>query len=201
MSNPDEKYAIYVVEDDDAVLKSLCALLDAHGHQTIPCASAEIFLSLYDPAIKACMILDLRLPGMSGTQLQGHLTENGIDLPIVVITAHGDVPIAVRAMRAGAIDFIEKPASESQILEAVDAASGMLFYRQPTVVPPKIVASRLSKLTERERDVLDQLLLGKLNKEIANELDVSQRTVEGHRSRIREKMHARGIADLIRMLG
>lgn len=201
MNKADERYAIYVVEDDDAVLKSLCALLDAHGHTTIPCPSAEIFLSKFDPAIKACMILDLRLPGMSGTQLQGHLTENGINLPIVVITAHGDVPIAVKAMRAGAIDFIEKPASEGQILEAVEAAAGLLFHRQITVFPQKIIASRLAKLTDREREVLDQLLLGKLNKEIANTLDVSQRTVEGHRSRIREKMQARGIADLIRMLG
>lgn len=201
MTNSDEKFSIYVVEDDPAVLKSLCALLGAHGHTTIPCVSAEKFLEVFDPARKACVVLDLRLPGMSGTQLQGHLNDNGINLPIIVITAHGDVPIAVKAMRAGAIDFIEKPASEGQILNALGIAAGLLFNRQPNVVPKKIVASRLEKLTDRERDVLDHLLLGKLNKEIANELDVSQRTVEGHRSRIREKMHARGIADLIRMLG
>lgn len=201
MTKPDEQFSIYVVEDDASVLRSLCALLGAHGHTTIPCVSAEQFLEVFDPARKACVLLDLRLPGMSGTQLQGHLTDNGINLPIIVITAHGDVPIAVKAMRAGAIDFIEKPASESQILDAIGIASGLLFNRQPHVVPKKIVASRLEKLTDRERDVLDHLLLGKLNKEIANELDVSQRTVEGHRSRIREKMHARGIADLIRMLG
>ncbi|MEP3636915.1 MAG: LuxR C-terminal-related transcriptional regulator, partial [Paracoccaceae bacterium] len=119
----------------------------------------------------------------------------------VVITAHGDVPVAVKAMRAGAIDFIEKPASEAQLLEAVGMVSGLLFNRQLPTVSKKIIASRLEKLTDRERDVLDHLLMGKLNKEIANELDVSQRTVEGHRSRIREKMHARGVADLIRMLG
>lgn len=201
MTEKHEEFSIYVVEDDDAVLKSLCALLSSHGHSTIPCTSAEHFLQVFDPAIKACMILDLRLPGMSGIQLQNHLIENGIPIPIVVITAHGDVPVAVKSMRAGAVDFIEKPASVEQLLDAVGMVSALLFNRQPPIVSKKIIASRLEKLTDRERDVLDQLLLGKLNKEIANELDVSQRTIEGHRSRIREKMHARGVADLIRMLG
>ncbi|MEO9649716.1 MAG: response regulator [Roseobacter sp.] len=201
MTKKTEHYSIYIVEDNDAVLKSLCALLSSHGHKTIACTSAEHFLQIYDPDVKACMILDLRLPGMSGIQLQNHLLENGIQIPTVVITAHGDVPVAVKAMRAGAIDFIEKPASEAQLLEAVGMVSGLLFNRQLPTVSKKIIASRLEKLTDRERDVLDHLLMGKLNKEIANELDVSQRTVEGHRSRIREKMHARGVADLIRMLG
>ena len=110
-----ELFSIYVVEDDDAVLKSLCALLNAHGHETIPCPSAEAFLLEFDPAKRACMILDLRLPEMSGTQLQNHLIANGLTIPIIIVTAHGDVPIAVKAMRAGAIDFIVKPASEDQI--------------------------------------------------------------------------------------
>lgn len=201
MTTKTEQFSIYVVEDDEAVLKSLCALLSAHGHETIPCTSAEAFLQVFNPDLKACMILDLRLPGMSGIQLQTHMSEHGILIPIVVITAHGDVPIAVKAIRSGAVDFIEKPASCEQILNAVGMVSGLLFNRQPPIVSKKIIASRLAKLTDRERDVLDQLLLGKLNKEIANELGVSQRTVEGHRSRIREKMHARGIVDLIRMLG
>lgn len=201
MSDTQEQFAIYVVEDDSAVLKSLCALLNAHGHETIPCPSAEFFLNIYEPARKAFLILDLRLPGMTGTQLQAHLSENNVSLPIVVLTAHGDVPIAVQAMRAGAIDFIEKPAPEDRILEAIETATGMLFDRQPATVSKNIVASRLAKLTEREREVLNHLLHGKLNKEIANELDVSQRTIEGHRARIREKMQARGIADLIRMVG
>lgn len=194
-------FSIYVVEDDEAVLKSLCALLKAHKYQTIPCPTAEHFLEIYDPDLKAIMILDLRLPGMSGPQLQTHLTDNGINLPIIIVTAHGDVPIAVQAMRAGAVDFIEKPAQEDHFLDAIKTASELLFNKQPPSISKKIVADRLAKLTDREREVLHHLLLGKLNKEIASELDVSQRTVEGHRSRIREKMHARGIADLIRMVG
>lgn len=117
------------------------------------------------------------------------------------LTAHGDVPVAVQAMRAGAIDFIAKPPQVDQLLDAISAAGCMLFDRAPPVVSKKIVADRLAKLTDREREVLSHLLLGKLNKEIASELGVSQRTVEGHRSRIRDKMHARGIADLIRMIG
>lgn len=201
MTEPADSFSIYVVEDDNAVLKSLCALLSAHGFETIPCTSAEEFLVLYEPGRKAFMLLDLRLPGMSGQQLQTQLSEQNINIPIVVVTAHGDVPIAVQAMRAGAVDFIEKPAQEDRILEAVETASGLLFNKQPTMIPKKIVADRLAKLTDREREVLHHLLLGKLNKEIASELDVSQRTVEGHRSRIREKMQARGIADLIRMIG
>lgn len=201
MTENKELFSIYVVEDDIAVLNSLCALLHAHGHNTIPSKSAEQFLQIFDPSLKACLILDLRLPGMSGMQLQSHLIDNGIAIPIVVITAHGDVPVAVKAMRSGAIDFIEKPPSEENLLEAVKLASGLLFNRRPPILSKKIIANRLEKLTDRERDVLDQLLLGKLNKEIASELEVSQRTVEGHRSRIREKMHARSVADLIRMFG
>lgn len=201
MSRNPETFSIYVVEDDAAVLRSFCALLNAHGYATTPCASAENFLRVLDPGRKACLLLDMRLPGMSGLQLQSHLNEQGVSIPTVVVTAHGDVPIAVQSMRAGAIDFIEKPAKAEDILAAIKLASGFLFNRQPELVSKKLVADRLAKLTDRERDVLNHLLLGKLNKEIANELNVSQRTIEGHRARIREKMHARGIADLIRMMG
>lgn len=201
MAIADKKFSIYVVEDDKSVLKSLCALLNAHGYLTIPCASAENFLRIFDPHLKSCLLLDVRLPGMNGTKLQAHLNQQGINIPTIVLTAHGDVPIAVQSMRAGAIDFIEKPAKAGEILEAISLAAGMLFNRQPVALSKKVVADRLARLTDREREVMHQLLLGKLNKEIANELGVSQRTVEGHRSRIREKMHARGIADLIRMLG
>lgn len=201
MNNPIGPFSVFVVEDDDGVRESLCALLGANGYDTVPCSSAEEFLDTYDPDEKACLLLDLRLPGMSGVQLQAHLNENDISLPIIVVTAHGDVPVAVQSMRSGALDFIEKPPMADHLLEAVNAAGCLLFDRAPPVISKRVVANRLAKLTDREREVLQHLLLGKLNKEIANELGVSQRTVEGHRSRIREKMHARGIADLIRMIG
>ncbi len=191
---------VYVVDDDPAVLKSLCALLEAHGYQAIACQSAEEFLSVYDADAKACMLLDLRMPGMSGLELQAHLNDLDAKIPIVVVTGHGDVPVAVRAMKAGAIDFIEKPTPEDQLLASLAMAKEILDGRITRAVPAELVSVRLGKLTEREREVLDLLVIGKINKEIAEHLGVSQRTVEIHRARVREKMGARGIADLIRML-
>lgn len=201
MSSQSESFSIYVIEDHDSVLRSLCALLNAHGYETIPCVSAESFLKVFQPTLKACMVLDLRLPGMGGIQLQSHLSKMGVDIPIIVVTAHGDIPLAVQAMRAGAIDFIEKPAQADVLLDAVRNAGRLLNNQVPVEVPREVVADRLSKLTDREQEVLTHLLHGKLNKEIAAELGISQRTIEVHRARIREKMQARGIADLIRMLG
>jgi RNA polymerase sigma factor (sigma-70 family) len=198
---PDREFQIYVVEDDDPVLRSFCALLNAHGYATVPCNSAEDFLKQFDPEKKACVLLDVRLPAMSGVQLQAKLTEMGIDIPIIIVTAHGDVPIAVQAMRAGAIDFIEKPPEAERLLEAIDMADNLLANRAPPELPKNVVSHRLAKLTDRETEVLHHMLQGKLNKEIAAALGISQRTIEVHRSRIREKMQVRGIADLIRMLG
>ena len=200
MAKPNRTFSIYVVEDDASVLKSLCALFNSHGYETIACASAEGFLEVYDAELCACMLLDLRMPGMSGIDLQTHLNGIGAKIPIIVISAHGDVPIAVRAMKAGAIDFIEKPAQVDQLLEAVRLAGDVLANRSLPRVPDDVVADRMARLTDREREVLQHLVLGKLNKEIADELGISQRTIEVHRSRIREKMHARGISDLIRMV-
>ncbi|WP_370275785.1 response regulator transcription factor [Roseovarius indicus] len=201
VTSSDTPFEVYVVEDDDAVLKSLGALMEAHGYGATLCRTAEDFLKSFDPARRACLVLDLRLPGMSGMQLQARLAEMGVDIPIVVVTAHGDVPIAVQAMRAGALDFIEKPTEAERLLEAVAAARATLENRAPPEVPRQVIADRLARLTEREQEVLHHLLHGKLNKEIAAELGISQRTIEVHRARIREKMQARGIADLIRMLG
>lgn len=201
MRSQDEQISVYLVEDDASVLKSLSALLNAHGYQTIACNSAEVFLEAFDPQLKSCLVLDLQLPGLGGLQLQAHLKDIQVDLPIIIVTAHGDVAVAVQAMRGGAFDFIEKPAEAGQLLEAIRGASDVLFNRRPPAVPKKVILDRLAKLTEREREVLTHLLKGKLNKEIASELDLSQRTVEVHRARIREKMHARGVADLIRMMG
>lgn len=201
MTTSSEVFSVYVVEDEGSVRRSLCALLESHGYQTIACETAEHFLDVYDPALRACLVLDLRLPGIGGIELQARLVEMNAKLPIIIVSAHGDVPIAIQAMRAGALDFIEKPAQIEQLLEAVQMAGALLFDRRPFSIPKKIVAERLAKLTDREHEVLQYLLEGNLNKEIAANLGLSLRTVEVHRSRIREKMQARGIADLIRMLG
>lgn len=198
---PHEPISIYVVDGDPRALDAQTAVLSAEGYATIPCGSAEQFLKLFDPDLKACVVMELHLPGMSGSELQDYLASNGLDIPIVILTAHGDVPIAVQTLRAGAVDFIEKPAADSRLLEAIGIASELIFDRKPNRLPKQIIAQRLRSLTNRERQVLEHLLKGKLNKEIAVELNVSQRTIEAHRARIREKTRTRGIVDLIRMFG
>jgi two-component system, LuxR family, response regulator FixJ len=195
-----EDFLIYVVEDDPPVLRSLSMLLRSHGFSVEPCDSAETFLHRFDPQRRACLLLDLRMPGMGGVELHQRLVAGGSRLPVIVLTGHGDVPAAVQAMKMGAIDFIEKPAREEHLLQAIDEARAVLTNRPRRTVPREVVAERLARLTAREREVLDHLVLGRLNKEIAVALGISQRTVEIHRSRIREKMEARGISDLIMML-
>jgi two-component system response regulator FixJ len=198
---PHEPISIYVVDGDPQALQTQIAFLSAAGYAAIPCGSAEQFLKLFEPERKACVVMELRLPGMSGRELQDYLAANGLDIPIVIVTAHGDVPIAVQTLRAGAVDFIEKPAPQSRLLEAIGTASELIFAREPNRLSQQIIAQRLRSLTDREREVLEHLLKGKLNKEIAVELNVSQRTIEAHRARIREKTRTRGIVDLIRMFG
>jgi two-component system response regulator FixJ len=175
--------------------------LSEEGYATIPCGSAEQFLKLFDPDLKACVVMELHLPGMSGSELQDYLASNGLDIPIVILTAHGDVPSAVQSLQVGAVDFIEKPAPQSRLFEAIGIASELILDREPNRLSQKIIAQRLRSLTDREREVLEHLLKGKLNKEIAVDLNVSQRTIEAHRARIREKTRTRGIVDLIRMFG
>jgi FixJ family two-component response regulator len=157
---PHKPVAIYIVDSDPRALDTQVAFLKAAGYDTVPCGSAEQFLKLYDPERKACVVLELQLPGMSGSELQGYLASNGLDIPIVILTAHGDVPIAVQTLLAGAVDFIEKPASESRLLEAIGTASELIFDREPTRLSQKIIAQRLRSLTDREREVLDHLLKG-----------------------------------------
>lgn len=191
---------IHVVDDDPAVRNSLRALLVAHRFEVAVSASARDFLDRFDPAMPSCVLLDLRMPGMSGFELQSHLKEHGINVPVIVLTSHGDVPVAVRAMKAGALDFIEKPVSEEQLLAAIGQAAQVLLDRPAAAIPPDEVARRLARLTGREREVLDHLVQGLTNKAIADRFGISQRTVEIHRARIREKLEARGLADLIRMV-
>ena len=198
---PHKPISIYVVDGDPRALDAQTAVLSEEGYATIPCGSAEQFLKLFDPDLKACVVMELHLPGMSGSELQDYLASNGLDIPIVILTAHGDVPSAVQSLQVGAVDFIEKPAPQSRLLEAIGTASELIFDREPNRLSQKIIAQRLRSLTDREREVLEHLLKGKLNKEIAVDLNVSQRTIEAHRARIREKTRTRGILDLIRMFG
>ncbi len=200
MTEAREKLQVYVVDDDPSVRKSLCALLKSHGFVALPFDSGEAFLASLDSDRAGCVMLDLRMPGMGGLEIQSRLKQLGIRIPIIMITGHGDVPVAVEAMKAGAVDFIEKPASETQLLNALATAGDIVANRPLKSVPADVVKARLARLTSRERQILDHMLLGKTNKLIAEELNISQRTVEIHRSRVREKMEAHGLSDLIRML-
>lgn len=195
-----ERKLIYIVDDDASVRDSLCALLSAHGMRPVSFPSAEDLLQDTSEAHAFCAFIDLRMSGMGGMELQKLLSKRATPVPVVILTAHGDVPLAVEAMRAGAVDFIEKPASEEQLLTAIESISNRLSNRPQVTLPPAVVSERLARLTVREKEVLDHIVLGMTNKHIADELRISQRTVEIHRARIREKMEARGLADLIRMM-
>ena len=190
---------IHIVDDDASVLKSLSALLKAHGHDTRTFGSAEAFLADRDAAESGILLLDIRMPGMTGLQLQAKLAGNESDLPIVFMTGHGDIPMAIEAIRAGASDFIEKPFTDDVLLSAIARALKTGSGTDQTALVDESSAEKLAVLTARERDVFDHLVLGETNKIIAHELGISQRTVEVHRGRIKEKLNAGSLADLIRL--
>ncbi len=197
---PRQSTQLYLVDDDPMVLRSLCALMTAHGFTPIPFTSAEAFLAEYDPKVPGCLLLDIKMPGMDGLRLQARLNEMASDLRIIILTGHGDVPAAVRAMKLGAIDFIEKPVKVDALLRAIDEAVRQMDEDPPKDLPDDEVARRLSRLTNREREVLEHLILGKINKHIAVDLGISRRTVEIHRARVQMKMEANSLADLIRLM-
>jgi two-component system, LuxR family, response regulator FixJ len=189
---------VFVVDDDPAVLRSTAALLSVRGFKVRTWPSAEAFLGDHDRSEPACLLLDVRMPGMSGLELQRQLGHMRAALPIVIMTGHADVPMAVEAMRAGAIDFIEKPFAPRALVESLERAFRSL-REGPGERDPE-AEEALRRLTERERDVLELLVRGHTNKAIAYELDISQRTVEVHRAHIKDKLNARGLADLMRIM-
>jgi two-component system, LuxR family, response regulator FixJ len=185
---------VYVVDDDDAVRDSLTLLLESAGFGVEPFESAHDALSRCHERKPACVLTDVRMPGMDGLQFQEKLAEDRIDVPVIVMTGHGDVPLAVRAMKAGAADFIEKPFADDVILDSLRSA----IDNRRQAIDPELIA-HLESLTSREREVLGLLVAGHPNKVIAYRLDISPRTVEIHRARVMEKMHARSLPELVRM--
>ena len=191
---------LYIIDDDPSVLRSLCALVSSHGMEPHPFGSAEAFLENLEPDQPGCVLLDIKMPGMSGLQLQSKLADQGTNFPVIILTGHGDVPAAVQAMKNGAIDFIEKPLNVDSLLRSIAEATALLNNQPLQSIPKNEVLKRVARLTKREREVLDHLVLGKINKQIAVDMGISQRTVEIHRARLQKKMEANGLADLIRMM-
>jgi FixJ family two-component response regulator len=199
MSLIPKKGTVYVVDDDEAVRDSLQWLLEGKGYRVRCFESAESFLSRYDAREVACLIVDIRMAGMTGLELQNRLLEAHSPLPIVFITGHGDVPMAVDTMKKGAMDFIQKPFNEEQISGLVER---MLDHAKDTFADYQLSVSRdalLSKLTLRESQVLERIVAGRLNKQIADDLGISIKTVEAHRANIMEKLSANTVADLLKI--
>ena len=190
---------VYVVDDDEAVRDSLKWLLEGNHYQVACFARAEDFLVRYDPARIGCLILDVRMPGMSGLELQEELSVRGANLPILFITGHGDVPMAVTVMKKGAVDFIEKPFNEGDLRASVERMLAVAETEAETRRRVQERDSLLSRLTARERQVLDCIVAGRLNKQIADDLGISIKTVEAHRANIMDKLNAGTVADLLRL--
>jgi two-component system response regulator FixJ len=194
-----DEAAVHVIDDDEAVRHSLAFLFESAGLPVHTHESALAFLEIAGGLRCGCILTDVRMPGLDGLALQQKLLERGIRLPVIVMTGHGDVPVAVQALKAGAVDFIEKPFDDEALLAAVRAAieaSRRISERETEV---QDIAARLASLTPRERQVLDRLVAGQPNKTIAYDLGASPRTVEVHRARVMEKMGARSLSELVRM--
>ncbi len=192
------KQVVYVVDDDDAVRQGLQALLTVNGYEVATFDSAEALLENLPQDAAGCVLADVRMPGMSGLELQRELKRRRPALPVVIITGHGDIPMAVSALKAGAVDFLEKPFESDAILGSIDEALG----RRPALgAGPAAddVAARVAQLTPRERDVMELVVAGHPNKIIAHRLKIALRTVEIHRARVMEKTGARNLSELIRM--
>ncbi len=190
---------VYVVDDDEAVRDSLRWLLEANQFAVTCFASADEFLASFDPQRIACLILDVRMPGMTGLELQELLVTRQTNLPILFISGHGDVPMAVTTMKKGASDFIEKPFNEAELRTSVAAMLDTARTRRSQQHEENARAQLLARLTAREQQVLDCIVAGRLNKQIADDLGISIKTVEAHRANIMDKLNAATVADLLRL--
>ena len=196
----DRKPTVFVVDDDPGVLNSVQLLLRSVGLNAETFSSAHEFLEAYDPERPGCLLLDVRMPGMSGLELQERLDSMGSTLPIIFVTAHGDVPMAVRAVKAGAVDFIQKPFRDQELIDkSRDAIEENARIREK-FADRKGIAERIALLTPREREVMELVIEGKANKVIAQDLGISQRTVEIHRARVMDKIQAGSVSELVQMV-
>ena len=194
-----EQATVFIVDDDEQVRSALTLLMESVGLTALSFASAQDYLDQFDPDKPGCLILDVRMPGISGLDLQARLTAERIHPPIIIITGHGDVPMAVRAVRAGAVDFIEKPFNNQVMLDSVHRAIETDSVQRGETSRLQEIEEHYNALTPREKEVLQCVIAGKRNKVIASELNITQSTVEAHRSKVMEKMSAESLSDLMRM--
>jgi two-component system, LuxR family, response regulator FixJ len=202
MAKPAEKDlapAIYVVDDDDGMRRALDTLLSTVGYKTAVFSRPSEFLAAFKPDVPGCLVLDIRMPDMSGLELQQHLNRMGSMLPVIFITGHGDVPMAVQAMKEGAFEFIQKPFRDQDLLDRINHALKQDAENRGIVARRAEVLHRLESLTPRERQVMDMVVNGAANKVIAIDLTLSERTVEIHRAKVMEKMGARSVAHLVKL--
>jgi len=192
--------AVLVVDDDPSVRRAIKRLVESVGLQAEMFGSAHEFLQAKRPDVPSCLVLDIRLPGTSGLDFQQELAEANIPVPIIFITAHGDVPMTVRAMKAGAVEFLTKPFRDQDLLDAIQIALERDRARRQRETEIAVLRERFESLTPREREVIAMVVAGRLNKQIAAEIGTAENTVKVHRSRAMEKMQAQSLADLVRMV-
>ena len=197
MKAKDQSPVIYLVDDDEAVRDALGMLFKSIGLKHETYASALDFLERYDPARHSCLVADIRMPGLSGLELQQRLNEQRSEIPVIFITGHGDVPMAVTAMKSGAADFIQKPFRDQDLIDRINKALARDLERRKGRAEQDEIRGRIALLTPREREVMERVVRGQANKVIAMDLGVSQRTVELHRARVMRKLRMRSVAELV----
>ena len=193
------KPTVYIVDDDDGMRRALGILMTTVGYQPAAFAGPREFLAKYDPTQPGCLVLDVRMPEMSGLEVQQHLNRNGSMLPVILVSGHGDIPMAVQAMKDGAFDFLQKPFRDQELLDRINAALKLDAENRASVDRLADLKQRADSLTPREREVMALVVDGKANKVIAIDLGLSERTVEIHRANVMEKMGARSVAHLVKM--
>jgi two-component system response regulator FixJ len=191
---------VFIVDDDSGIRSSIRVLMKSVGLPAMPYPSAKEFLDAYHPHQPGCLVLDIRMPGMSGLELQEALNERGAVIPVIFITGHGDVPMAVEAMRHGAFEFLQKPFRDQDLIDRIQKALARDQETRVSLREHGKTRARIASLTPREREVLELLTSGKANKMMAQDMGLSQRTIEIHRAHVMEKMGAKSVAQLVRMV-
>ena len=202
MTQPKEtkrRPVVYIVDDDDGMRRALTVLITTVGYHPVAFAKPSEFLAKYDPAQPSCLVLDVRMPEMSGLEVQQYLNKAGSMLPVILVSGHGDIPMAVQAMKDGAFDFLQKPFRDQELLDRINGALKLDAENRESVDRLADLKGREESLTPREREVLALVVDGKANKVIAIDLGLSERTVEIHRANVMEKMGARSVAHLVKM--